>query len=134
VRSESSKPHRPLKLGIDRDLVALGVLDEASAMMALRHYCGQLVYRRSIVAGAVRVDLDGQAAGEVTAEHAEHAQRIVTRIEALRAAETKASDGRYATEKTARNAEKAVAVETPEGWRLLKYASSHPKSASACPG
>jgi ProP effector len=112
--AESSKPHRPLKLGIDRDLVALGVLDDASAAMVLRHYCGRLMYRRSIVAGAVRVDLDGQAAGEVAAEHAEHSQRIVTRIEASRATEAKANDGRCTTEKTARNAEKAMAVETPE--------------------
>jgi ProP effector len=108
--ADSSKPHRPLKLGIDRDLVALGVLDETSTAMTLRHYCSRLMYRRSLVAGAVRVDLDGRATGEVTAAHAEHAQRIVTRIEASGAAE--ASDSRYATEKIVRKAERVV--ETPE--------------------
>jgi ProP effector len=80
--ADSSRPHRPLKLGIDRDLVALGVLDEASATRTLRHYCSRLMYRRSLVPGAVRVDLDGQAAGEVATAHAAHAQRIVTRMEA----------------------------------------------------
>jgi ProP effector len=105
--ADSSRPHRPLKLGIDRDLVALGVLDEASATRTLRHYCSRLMYRRSLVAGAVRVDLDGQAAGEVATAHAAHAQRIVTRMEASRAAE--ASDGRCTSEKTA-----AKAVWTPE--------------------
>jgi ProP effector len=108
--AESLKPHMPLKLGIDRDLVALGVLDEATATRTLRHYCSRLMYRRSLVAGAVRVDLDGQAAGEVAAAHAAHAQRIVTRIEASGAAE--ASDGRCTIEKTAGNAAKAVG--TPE--------------------
>src|SRR5260370_721747 len=104
--ADSARPHRPLKLGIDRDLVALGVLDEASAAKTLRHYCSRLMYRRSLVAGAVRVDLDGQAAGEVAAAHAAHAQRIVTRIEASGAAE--ASDGRCTSEKTAGNTAKAV--------------------------
>jgi ProP effector len=110
--AESSKPHTPLKLSIDRDLVALGVLDEASSERALQHYCSRLMYRRSLVAGAVRVDLDGQVAGEVTANHAEHAQRIITRIEASRAPEAEPSDGHYTVEKTARDAEKAMAVET----------------------
>jgi len=94
--ADSARPHRPLKLGID----------EASATRTLRHYCSRLMYRRSLVAGAVRVDLDGQAAGEVAAAHAAHAQRIVTRIEASGAAE--ASDGRCTSEKTAGNTAKAV--------------------------
>jgi ProP effector len=94
--ADSSRPHRPLKLGIDRDLVALGVLDEASAAKTLRHYCSRLMYRRSIVVGAVRLDLDGQAAGKVAAAHAAHAQRIITRLQGSRALE--ASDG--AAEKT----------------------------------
>jgi sRNA-binding protein len=51
--ADSSRPHRPLKLGINRDLVALGVLDEASATRALRHYCSRLMYRRSLVAGGL---------------------------------------------------------------------------------
>jgi ProP effector len=108
--ADSSKPHRPLKLGIDRDLVALGVLDETSATMTLRHYCSRLMYRRSLVAGAVRIDLDGRATGEVAAAHAEHAQRIVARIEVLGGAE--AGNGRYTIEKIARNAERAA--EAPE--------------------
>ena len=78
--------------------------------MTLRHYCNRLMCRRSLVAGAVRVDLDGRATGEVAAAHAEHAQRMVTRIEASGGAE--ASNSRYITEKIARNAERAV--ETPE--------------------
>jgi sRNA-binding protein len=64
-----------------------------------------LMYRRSLVAGAIRVGLDGRAVGEVETAHAAHAQRIVTRIEASGPAE--ASDGRYTTEKTAGNAEKS---------------------------
>ena len=52
----------------------------------------------------------GRAAGEVAAAHAEHAQRMVTRIEASGGAE--ASNSRYITEKIARNAGRAV--ETPE--------------------
>jgi ProP effector len=126
--ADSSRPHRPLKLGIDRDLVALGVLDEAGATSALRHYCSRLMYRRSLVAGAVRVDLDGQVAGEVATAHAAHARWIVTRMEASCAAE--ASDGRCTSEKAAGTLEMPVTAQTRQEPSKKRLGLSELKAAA----
>jgi ProP effector len=66
------KRRRPLKVGIHQDILAAlaGAITPAELSRALRCYVGNKVYRSRLVAGAVRVGLDGQPAGEVTARQA----------------------------------------------------------------
>lgn len=83
------EPHRPLKTGIRADIVALGVLTEREAKAALRLYASRTMYQRAIAAGGVRIDLNGNAAGEVTAEEVETAKRLIMRIKERRAMKAK---------------------------------------------
>ncbi len=61
---------KPLKIGIHRDILAVldGAVTPAELSRALRCYVANKVYRERLIAGAVRVGLDGKPAGEVTAE------------------------------------------------------------------
>ena len=71
---EKYRPHRPLKVGIAADLVERAPeLDRRKLSVALSVYTRRLMYLRGLVAGAARVDLDGKAAGEVTARDAKYA-------------------------------------------------------------
>ncbi len=70
---------KPLKVGIKQDLVKrLSTLenivteDKACMVKSLAYYVNTASYHRSVVAGATRVDLDGQPASEVTAEEAKY--------------------------------------------------------------
>ncbi len=60
----------PLKVGIHRDILAAldGTVTAKKLSAALRCYTGNAVYRSRLRAGAVRIDLDGRPAGEVTAD------------------------------------------------------------------
>jgi ProP effector len=66
---------QPLKLGIDRDLVARlgGIVSRSALKRALGIYTSCLEYRATLIEGAARIDLDGNPAGAVTAGEAEHA-------------------------------------------------------------
>ncbi len=66
------KRRRPLKIGIHHEILAAigGVVTSAELSRGLRAYVGNKVYRSRLVAGAVRVGLDGEPAGEVTAGQA----------------------------------------------------------------
>ena len=63
---------RPLKIGIHLDALAVlaGVVTPEELSAALGVYTHNRVYRSRLVAGAVRVDLNGQSAGVVTPEQA----------------------------------------------------------------
>lgn len=70
---------KPLKKGIKQDLVKLlstldGVVTEDKACMvkSLAYYVNTMAYHKSVVEGAVRIDLDGHPAGVVTAEEANY--------------------------------------------------------------
>ena len=63
---------RPVKINIHQDLIRLGY-DKARVRRALDRYCCRRRYRTSVRAGAMRVDLQGQPAGAVTAQEAERA-------------------------------------------------------------
>jgi sRNA-binding protein len=63
--------HKPLKLGIDRDLVELGVLTLPEVKAAMRHYVNRVMYNRACVVGAPRYDLAGNAVGVVSESEAE---------------------------------------------------------------
>lgn len=63
---------RPLKVGITGDLLKAleGAVTEEELALALRCYCANAVYRGRLKAGAVRIDLNGDQAGEVAVEQA----------------------------------------------------------------
>ena len=61
--------------------------------MALTVYTRRVMYLRGLVAGAARVDLDGNPAGEVTARDAEYATAKLAKILASREAAAVAAKG-----------------------------------------
>ena len=63
---------RPLKIGIHLDVLAAldGAVTAEELSRALGIYAANKWYRESLVAGATRIDLNGQAAGVVTPEQA----------------------------------------------------------------
>jgi len=84
---EKHRPHRPLKVGIAADISPrCPAVERRVLSVALRVYTRRVMYLQSLVAGAARVDLDGNAAGEVTASDAEHAVAKLAGILASREA------------------------------------------------
>ncbi len=78
---------RPLKVEIAADILArCPDLDRRVLGAALRRYTSRLVYLGSLVAGAARVDLAGNPAGEVSAATAERAAARLAEILASREA------------------------------------------------
>jgi ProP effector len=74
---------RPLKVGIHADVLAAlnGAMTPAELGLALRRYCGNSVYLSRLLRGAWRYDVDGQRAGDVTAEEEERAKaRLAARL------------------------------------------------------
>jgi len=76
-RPKSKAPKRPLKIGIAADAVARGVMGEDGQPLttkrierAVTDYCTGTKYEAALVAGAVRIDLDGNPAGTVLPAHA----------------------------------------------------------------
>ncbi len=68
----------PLKVGIHRDLLERHPeLDVPGLKRALTLHCRSPRYQRKLVAGAVRVDLDGKPDGSVTAEQAARALEML---------------------------------------------------------
>ncbi|WP_419413619.1 ProQ/FINO family protein [Pontibacter sp. JAM-7] len=65
---------RPLKIGIQEDLVAEGKIAKNKIKRALASYVRSLSYYRSLREGAERIDLSGEAAGVVTQPESEHAR------------------------------------------------------------
>ncbi len=72
---------QPLKIGIHKDLAAAGFLETGvnpvNLKRALGRYCNRPRYRRTLRAGRIRVDLQGQPAGAVTAAEADLAQASI---------------------------------------------------------
>ncbi|QKJ87379.1 RNA chaperone ProQ [Paramixta manurensis] len=70
---------RPLKIGIFQDLVdrvqGEMSLSKTQLRSALRLYTSSWRYLYGIKAGATRVDLDGNACGELDEQHVEHARK-----------------------------------------------------------
>jgi ProP effector len=66
---------RPLKRGIDRELMARlgGTVSRSAIKRALGAYVASPEYRAKLIAGAARLDLDGNPAGAVTAGEAAYA-------------------------------------------------------------
>ncbi|MCL9776729.1 MULTISPECIES: RNA chaperone ProQ [Vibrio] len=77
---------KPLKIGIFQDLAERLKDDEkvskTQLRAALRQYTSSWRYLHGVKPGAVRVDLDGNACGELEAEHVEHAQATLAESKA----------------------------------------------------
>ena len=82
---EKYLPHRPLKIGICPDILArCPVLTRRELGTVLGVYASRVMYLQSLVEGAIRIDLDGNPAGEVSAADAEHAAATLAGILASR--------------------------------------------------
>lgn len=75
---------RPLKIGIQEDLIADEKLAKNKIKRALASYVRSPYYFRSLKEGADRIGLDGQASGAVTESEAEHAKLQLKEINKLR--------------------------------------------------
>ena len=124
--AEPWQPHKALKIGIHQDLIDRGVLLPDECRAVFRRYCSRLMYRRSLAAGGPRYGLDGEPAGEVTAEQMAGGKSIVTAIEAKRAAKAKTV---AADKRTARKA--ANAPISPEAPRDARPAAAVPSAKPA---
>jgi ProP effector len=88
----SDTRRRPLKVGIDADLLAAlgGSIRRTELIRALAMYCSSEGYLEGVLTGAWRVDLEGKPAGVVSADDEKHAKAkqagIRTRREAVTAA------------------------------------------------
>jgi len=71
---------RPLKIGIQEDLVADGKLPAGKIKRALASYVRSPLYYKSMQLGAERVDLQGNAAGVVSELEAAHAKEMLKKI------------------------------------------------------
>ena len=71
---------KPLKIGIQEDLLAEAKLSKGKIKRALASYVRSPLYYKSLVAGADRVDLTGEAAGKVTEQEAEHAKAMLKKV------------------------------------------------------
>jgi sRNA-binding protein len=127
--------HRPLALGIDKKLVELGVLNESEVKAAIRHYVGRVMYNKSCITGAPRIDLAGNVAGQVTEAEAECSRARLREImrkrdeqaEASRTARRAVCDARRAEQKAD---EWKVALERAKTQRLEKEAKQAAKAAA----
>jgi ProP effector len=71
------KQRRPLKIGIGKEVA--GVLTDIDVSAAVAFYTRSARYMKACVAGAVRIGLDGEPAGTVTAEEEGFARRRLAR-------------------------------------------------------
>jgi sRNA-binding protein len=81
---------RPLKVGIDADLLATlsGTIPRTDLIRALAMYCSSHGYLERVLNGAWRIDLQGNPAGVVTADDERHAAAKSADIKAKRDAGT----------------------------------------------
>jgi len=73
------KDIQPLKIGIKQDLVkrlamidSIVLGDKACMVSSLAYYVSSPAYHKSAIEGAIRIDLDGNATGQVSAEEAQY--------------------------------------------------------------
>ena len=91
------RPKKPLKVGIDKDILAADPeLDTEIVKLVLRIYVTHETYRKVMIEGAGRVDLDGNPAGFVTKSQAELSAMMLKR-KVKNTAKALASSGPTAT-------------------------------------
>jgi ProP effector len=103
----------PLKIGIRQDLVAAAPdLDPYAIRLAVRDYCyGRTYHQAAMVAGAQRIGVHGEPAGEVKPEHAANHAFHFQRISANKAREA----AKHAAKKAAKHAQHAKRLAAGEG-------------------
>jgi sRNA-binding protein len=115
--SECWREHRPLKIGIDADLIATGILKGWETKIALRHYCSRRMYLKAVAGGGPRFDLHGNPAGEVSIEDREWARTRLAEIDdrqARKAASIQASrEAEHQAVRQQKEAEKAAHGRAP---------------------
>src|SRR5215207_9083757 len=84
----SEKQRRPLKIGIGEEIA--GLLTDVDVLAALALYTRSPGYMEALVAGAVRIGLDGEPAGVVTAQQVAFARTQLATMQKRR--ETKQGD------------------------------------------
>ncbi|ADU69559.1 RNA chaperone ProQ [Pantoea sp. At-9b] len=130
---------RPLKIGIFQDLVErvqgdMG-LSKTQLRSALRLYTSSWRYLYGIKAGAIRVDLDGNACGVLDEQHVEHARKQLeeakARVQAQR--EQQKAKKREAGEETGepRRPRKPAPRKAAEGDAPRKPRPQAPRAASS---
>jgi len=113
---EKNRPHRPLKVGIAADIpTRCPAVERRVLSAALRVYARRVMYLRGLVAGAARVDLDG----EVTARDAEHAAAKLAKTLASREAKRAAAVETKGTAQVAKPAAATVAAAAPPAVKVL---------------
>ena len=135
---EKYRPHRPLKVGIATDISArCPAVERRVLSAALSAYARRAMYLRGLVAGAARIDLDGNPAGEVTAGDSEYAAAKLAEIIASR--ETKriatvdkgaAQVAKPAAARAAAAAPPAVKVVTLKKRPVLRLSAFHQRDAN----
>lgn len=129
---------RPLKIGIFQDLVERvqgeNNLSKTQLRSALRLYTSSWRYLYGIKAGAIRVDLDGNACGVLDEQHVEHARKQLeeakARVQAQR--EQQKAKKREAGEETAERRPRKPAPRKPaEGDAPRKPRPQAPRAATA---
>lgn len=117
---------RPLAIGIREAIMAWADtrpdLDRKQVAEALRHHCARVTYRRTVVAGAMRIDLQGQPVAPVTEEAAALAAEGIERdrVIAAQAAINREARRTAALEKQAR-------IQAAAEARRAKKAAKPPK-------
>ncbi|MEF1282422.1 RNA chaperone ProQ [Vibrio sp. M250220] len=109
---------KPLKIGIFQDLADRlsddPKVSKTQLRAALRQYTSSWRYLHGVKPGAVRVDLDGNPAGELDEEHVEHAKTALAESKAKVQARRK----EQATKTREESKEKAkLAAKKPQGRR-----------------
>ncbi|MBK1642699.1 hypothetical protein CKO12_12630 [Chromatium okenii] len=79
---------RPLKIGIYKDLLAAGH-DPKAVRCVMTAYCHRPRYLKALQTGVMRIDLQGQPAGEVTAFHAADAQDKLAQRHSIKSSKPK---------------------------------------------
>mgnify|MGYP004707667287 FL=1 len=129
---------RPLKVGIFQDLVERvqgeNSLSKTQLRSALRLYTSSWRYLYGIKAGAIRVDLDGNACGVLDEQHVEHARKQLeeakARVQAQR--DQQRAKKREAGEETAeRRPRKPAPRKAAEGEAARKPRPQAPRATSA---
>jgi len=82
---------RPLKIGIQEDLIADEKVAKNKIKRALASYVRSISYYKSLQEGADRVDLAGEASGQVTEQEAQHAKEKLKEINKARREKQKES-------------------------------------------
>jgi sRNA-binding protein len=80
---------RPLAIGIRQQIYARCALSHREVGDALRRYTNSVCYLRTIIEGAVRVDLDGATSGNVTTKEAAHAAERIAKSPVVAAGKAK---------------------------------------------